>query len=106
MSAYTSLTQATTLGPGESRQLVKPTAHHTIAVFLTGEPASCVVTIEGSHDGYHWWTMGNVQCALVGGVRTLLPTADLALWVRANLIELGNGDSPTVTVTIASADDV
>lgn len=106
MSAYTSLDQATGLGAGEMRQLFQPTAHHTIAVFLTGEPTGCVVVLEGSHDGYHWFPMGRVQCELVGGVKTLLPTSDLALWVRANLIELTGGDSPTVTATIASADDV
>jgi hypothetical protein len=104
MSAFVSLDGATALGPGQERQLQMTTAHHTMAVSLTGEPTNCVVILEGSHDGYIWFPIGTQQLYLAGGVKTVPPTAHLFNHVRANLMELEGGVYPTVTVSIASAD--
>ena len=105
MSAYTSLDSAIATGPGEDRRLLKATAHHTMAVTLTGQPTTVEVVIEGSHTGYDWFPMGTLQCALIGGLKTLPATTHLVTYIRANLTRLEGGDSPTVTATIASADD-
>jgi hypothetical protein len=104
MSAFVSLDGATTLGPGQERQLQMTTAHHTMAISLTGEPTNCVVILEGSHDGYNWFPMGTQQLYLIGGVKTVQPGTHLFNHVRANLTELDGGTNPTVTVSIASAD--
>jgi len=106
MSAFVSLDGATQLGPGEDRQLQVTTAHHTMAVSLTGEPTNCVVALEGSHDGYVWFSMGTLQMYLTGGTKTTQPTGSLFNHVRANLLELEGGIDPRVTASIASADGV
>lgn len=104
MSAFASLEGTSELGPGTERQLLIATAHHTMAVTLTGEPTNCEVALEGSHDGYAWFPLGTLQCALTGGIKTTQPTAHLFTHVRANLLTLTGGTSPTVTASIASAD--
>ena len=104
MSAFVSLDGATALGPGQERQLQSTTAHHTLAVTITGDPLSCEVVLEGSHDGYGWFPMGTLQMALTGGLKTTQPTAHLFNHVRANLTVLEGGNNPTVTASIASED--
>lgn len=104
MSAFVSLDGARETGPGQERQLPVSTAHHTMAVSLTGEPLNCVVVLEGSHDGYRWFPIGTQQMHLIGGIKTVPPTAHLFNHIRANLTELEGGDNPTVTASIASAD--
>ncbi len=104
MSAFVSLDGARDLGPGQERQLQATTAHHTMAVTLTGEPLNCEVTLEGSHDGYGWFPIGTLQLALTGGLKTTQSTGALFNHVRANLTKLEGGNSPTVTASIASAD--
>ena len=104
MSAFVSLDGARETGPGQERQLQATTAHHTLAVTLTGEPLNCEVVLEGSHDGYGWFLMGTLQMALIGGLKTTQPTSSLFNHVRANLTVLEGGTNPTVTASIASAD--
>lgn len=108
MSSFTSFEAISEPVEGEPRRLRKATAHHTIAVFTEGDPLQVVVQVEGSHDGFRWFPMGTVTFG--GGdpvaVKSTQPTTHLVTWIRASLIFLEGGADPTVTATIASADDV
>jgi hypothetical protein len=104
MSVFASLQEATEPGPGEGRQLAKMTAHHTMSVFLSAPAITCVVYLEGSHDGDNWMRIATMASYL-GGFTGTQPTGGLMAWIRANLAEL-NGEGVTVTATIASADDI
>lgn len=103
MGAFTSLSDIAAPETGTERQLGKPTAHHTMLVFVTGNPISYTVALEGSHDSFNWTRIGTLQ-GQTGGIYTTLPTTHLITWVRATLVELTGGITPTVTATIASAD--
>lgn len=104
MSAFTSLHSATEPSTGESRQLLKATAHHTMIVTIAGDVSSCVIVLEGSHDGFEWVPMQTHQ-AIQNGMVTTQPSAHLVTHVRASLVALNGGDDARVTASIASADD-
>ena len=103
MSSFSSLQGATEAGPGDDRRMIKATAHHTLIVSVDGEPSSCVVLLEGSHDGDNWTSIATLQSP-TGGVIGTQPTGHLMTWIRAYLEELVGSDV-AVTATIASADD-
>lgn len=103
MSAFTSLESASATGPGESVQLQKATAHHTMIVTVEGAPSGVTVWLEGSHDGFRWVRMQTYQAAENGTVTTQ-PSAHLVTYVRANLAALSGGTNPKVSASIASAD--
>lgn len=108
MSAFTSLEEATEPMDGLDRRLQKTTAHHTMAVWTTGNPSNVVVVLEGSHDSYNWFPLGTLNLGGGGdmnGLKTTQPTAHLASWVRTRLALLEGGTSPTVSASIASLDD-
>lgn len=104
MGSFTSLHSASESGAGESRQLLKATAHHTMMVTLTGDVTNCVVVLEGSHDGTQWVPMQTHQ-AIQNGMVTTNPNAHLVTRVRAYLVALTGGDDAAVNASIASADD-
>jgi hypothetical protein len=100
---FAALTAATTLGPGESHDLGKPRARHTLIV--TVEAGTAGVGVEFSHDGETWTN------AQIGPIAATSDTAVglaasryyefVARYVRANVTALAGG--ATVSATIASA---
>jgi len=96
----TSLNAATATGPGAVKDLEGSFDFHTIFVHSTGG-ASWSVTLEGSHDGVNWDAMATVTYS--GNIDTMTPVSGLLVrYVRANLISLTGGTSPTITASIAS----
>jgi hypothetical protein len=103
MTTFASLDGVTGIGPGISRQLAKAAARHTMIVRPSGFVTACVVILQGSHDGFNWTDIGQVNSSNGGLINT---TADGALvsWVRADLRGLGGtGD---IVATIASDDGI
>jgi hypothetical protein len=70
-------------------------------VTVTGTPITCAVTLQGSHDGYVWTDIGNVQ-STTGGIANTGADGALVSYVRADLRHL-TGDG-SVTASIASDD--
>lgn len=103
MSAFTSVESATATGAGESRQLQKATAHHTMIVQVEGSVTDCAVVLEGSHDGFRWVRMQTYQAA-ENGIVTTPPTGPLVTHVRANVLKLSGNGGGKVSASIASAD--
>jgi hypothetical protein len=101
MGTTTSLSGSASVGPGIEKHLAKTTARFTMIVTLTGNPISCSVVLQGSHDGVAWVDIGNVQTT-TGGVITTGSDSALVSYVRADLRSLVG--SASVTATIASDD--
>jgi hypothetical protein len=101
MSSFASLDAVTVAGPGLDLRLARATARHTMIVTVAGAPRECAVMLQGSHDGYVWTDIGNVQSTSGGMISTGADGA-LVSHVRADLRTLtGSG---TVTASIASDD--
>lgn len=108
---YVSLNAATAVGPGAARDLEAISNEHSMLVHVTsslGAP-SYQLNLEGSHDGTNWISMVNIQSTGGGStpIDTMTSTSTSAgsawvRYVRANLIQLSGGSSPTITATIAS----
>lgn len=105
MSAFTSLESVTEPTVGESRQLNKTTAHHTMIVTVEGTPTNVVVYMEISHDNVRWIRTNQFQ-SNQSGLVTTIATGNLAAFVRANLTTLTGGTDPHVSVSVASEDDI
>jgi len=86
-----------------------------MAVSTTGSPSSVSVDLEGSLDGSFWFALGrlnDLSALTVGpdpyGGQDTSATFKHAHWVRhvrANLLTLSGGSSPTVTALIAPIDE-
>lgn len=97
----TSLSAVTATGAGTTILLTTPALNHTMQVVTTGNPTRVIVSLEGSHDGTNWFPMAvlNTQDHPVPfATSNVLAVQN----VRANLLDLSGGTSPTVTATIAS----
>lgn len=95
-----SLSAATATGPGASTLLTNPAEHNTMQVTTTGSPSLVIVDLEGSQDGTNWFRLARYDSRFTGP----LVTSDLYVVtnVRANLLQLSGGTTPTVTASIAS----
>lgn len=72
---------------------------HTWQTIITGSPTSVTVRLEGSIDGTNWFQLDE-STSLTNEMRHI--AYKLATQVRANLITLSGGSTPTVTVTSVS----
>lgn len=99
LPALTSLSAATATGAGTPFNLLLCHANFTIAVTVTGAPASCAVQLQGSLDGTNWYSMGSASNN-TSGTSAVNVSNTPAIWVRANLTTLTGGTSPTVTALI------
>ena len=98
MLPFTSLSGATSTGPGTTKDLEGAFGQHLMLVATTGSPAALTVDLEGSHDGVNWVVLSSFT---IGGTHARLIDWPLR-YLRANLSTLSGGSSPTVTATIAS----
>ncbi len=94
-----SLDGATSAGPGETVDLGRNYAKHTAIVTATSSPTNVEVGLEFSHDGTNW---ARFNSANGSSFPFAVHTERVARYVRANLLTLSGGSSPTVTATIAS----
>lgn len=102
MLPFNSLDAATATGAGTSKDLEESKSDHFMIVSLTGGPSTISVDLEGSHDGSMWVVLANASTG-AGATRTASVVGKPVRYVRANLVELSGGTSPTASVTIASA---
>lgn len=115
MLPFRSLDLATATGPGSVWDLEGVGNRFTAQVLVTGSP-TFALKVEGSLDGTNWdqiepatitgagfVTWGDNPYTPVGNSGS--PTwAHNVRYVRANLVSLTGGTSPTITVWIAAAD--
>jgi hypothetical protein len=106
-----SLNAATGVGAGSRLDILVPRAVHTMQVTYTGGPTTVVVDLEGSLNGVDFkqmtrWDTG-VPALVSGDMVTASVFAGTGIraypavaFVRANLITLTGGASPTVTAII------
>lgn len=104
----TSLNAAASTGPGAAISFDEPKSKFAMQVTYTGSPSNVEVDFEGTLDGVSWtrlFVMQNQNGPIGGnnpiGTGNVLPV--LAISVRANLVSLTGGTSPTVTATVAAA---
>lgn len=97
----TSLNAATATGPGTVVDLGVVRSSHTMQTTVTGAPASVSVNLEGSLAAAGPWAVLANSTSTTGDVQTA--TGKAVRYVRANLVTLTGGTSPTVTALIASA---
>jgi hypothetical protein len=95
---FKSLDAATTVGPGEIRDLEGAFTKHTIEVIVTGNPV-VEVKLHVSLDGQIWKVLGSTI------TKTDHETVQSGPWryVRANLNSISGGTDPTVTAWVLSA---
>lgn len=111
---FVSLSAAGAAGPGISVDLNGTSNEFTLVTTVTGSPSSVNVNLEGSHDNVNWF--GIVSSTSIGSQVVLstevtsgqpvgsTPDATYkphARYVRAHLVSLSGGTSPTVTATVA-----
>lgn len=94
---FTSVSAATSTGPGSSLDLDGTASEVTMYVALTGAPSSSTVSIQISLDDAHWSSIGSVS----GGGFVTPSNSHLFRYVRANVTDLTGGTSPTVTAVLA-----
>lgn len=70
---------------------------HTASVIVTGTPATCVITLEGSIDGTNFFDISGNQTCTASLMFHVVEKP--VLYVRPNLTTLTGGSSPTVTLT-------
>lgn len=104
MSAFTSIESVTSTATGESRQLNKATAHHTMIVTVDGTLTNCAVYLEGSHDGYRWAILQTFQNDRSGMISTN-PNGAIVMHIRARIALIQGSNGAQVSASIASADD-
>lgn len=99
-----SLNAATAAGVGTAKDLEAVLGNHQlIATLVTSGATNADVDVEISHDGVRWVRLGGISfSASSAETRTTGPLSGLARFVRANLVSLSGGASPTVTATVAS----
>lgn len=102
----TSLNAVTATGAGGVLSLHKPLALFAMQVTYTGSPTNVEVDFEGTLDGINFtrlFVMQNQNGQIGGGPQNGGYAGPyLCIAVRANLIALTGGTSPTVTATIAA----
>lgn len=96
-----SLSAASATGPGEVIDLGGSMSLHTMVRTAAGGPTDMNVDMEGSHDGASWFTLASLTNSTAAP--QAVTSERVVRYVRANLLSLTGGASPTVTATIASA---
>jgi hypothetical protein len=110
MSTINLLNGATTTGAGSAECFVAGTFQNwKCDVILTGSPTAVTVRYEGSEDRVHFDPTGMATCAcsaaqLAAGVCSYNFCSVPTRCIRANLITLTGGTTPTVSVYCTGAE--
>jgi hypothetical protein len=100
MAAIALLDAVTSTGDGPAKLLANLTRHHTLQVVVTGDPTVVVVTLKGSLDGTTFFVLETVtfDAGEITAEAAIRFSVDKAVThVRANLVTLTAGTTPTVT---------
>jgi hypothetical protein len=100
MAAVTLLNAVTSTGAGAIRLLANLTRHHTLAVVVTGAPTAVVIALEGSIDGTTFFALETLtfDAGEITAEQAIIHSVDKPVThIRANLITLTAGTTPTVT---------
>lgn len=99
-----SLDAVASTGPGSELNFDSPRYFGVVSlqVFFTGSPSDVEVNLEGTLDGVTWNSMGNWHSPENPGLIASIGVSPV-LGLRANLVSLTGGTSPTVTALIATA---
>ena len=102
---FKSLAAATAVGAGASMQYVEALVHHDIQVIITGAPTAVRVDVESSNDGGTTWGAIDTWSLAGGDVSGghSFTSGQPVMMMRANLVTLTAGTTPTVTAYIVSA---
>jgi hypothetical protein len=101
---FTSLSGATSPGPGAVKDLEGVFSRHTLHVVETGGGTSgAYVYLEGSHDGQNWFPLTEVAVVNADVKQvTVTGTEHLVRYARAKVLDIYFSGSPVITATIAS----
>lgn len=112
---YVALNAATADGASTVVDLNGVSNEFSLIVVATGTPTGGYVSLQGSHDGVNWASIGvssnlsstpyaassELTNGQISGSTPGATYKPFVRYVRANLIGLSGGTSPTVTATIA-----
>lgn len=95
---HKTFTTQTTTGATASSGLMRGiAAWHTAELIVTGAPATCTYSLQGTHDALTWFT---ISAAPITCTSTTVgfELGKPAVQVRGNLLTLTGGTAPTVTL--------
>ena len=84
-----------------------PRKEHTVQVVVTGGPSAVTIDLEGSLNGTEWFQLANYVFTagdISAGQAMFHVTNKPVMDVRANLVTLTGGASPTVTARSVSGE--
>jgi len=97
-----SLDSVTSAQAGAALEFDAPKSAFSMQILFTGAPSSWEAHIEGSIDGVNWRMVASLATGSSSG--TVVSVSGKALpMVRANLISMSGGSSPTFTAWLAAA---
>lgn len=70
---------------------------HTIELIVTGAPATCTYSLQGSRDGTTWFTI-SASAITCTSTTVAFEANKPTVYVRGNLLTLTGGTAPTVTL--------
>lgn len=101
----TSLNAATTTGAGSEIQFDKPKSDISMQLTITGSPSTVQVDLQGSLDGSTYISINSEYVSSPPSPYSIFvfSTGKPVASVRANVISLSGGTSPTVTAVLGAA---
>jgi hypothetical protein len=102
MAVATSLNAVTAAGSGAASTYSTTRQNFGLQVNTTGSPTVATINLEGTLDGSHWFKLAqwNLSNQATGDI--VFATMTPVLGIRANLITLTGGTSPTVTAYLSA----
>lgn len=94
---HRAFTTQTTTGATAALGMNGIAVNHSIGLIVTGGPATCTYSLQGSRDGTNWF---NITASAVTCTTTTQSNEANKPWprVRGNLLTLTGGTTPTVTL--------
>lgn len=102
VAASASITAATATGAGTTVSLLVAQANFSMQVVYTSVPSLLIVNLEGSLNGTNWQTLVQWSSASQGNGAIMSAIGTPVTYIRANILTLNGGASPTVTVNITA----
>lgn len=96
-----SLAAATATGAGSAKSWPGPVNNVSMQVSFSGGSPTVKVTLEGTIDGTHWFTLATFDTGASGASGDIVSSATaVVMAARANLVTLTGGTAPTVSAAI------